>query len=121
MGGRDHLPERVCCGVLSGGNSSSENVKGGARDNVGGGAGEVLIFWSPAGGSAGGKEGGGVTEDSGVTEGSGAEKAGFRRSMEMTYGWPCLEMVKVFSPRFRTGKGPLYGLCRGRRTASCRT
>ena len=92
MGGLDHLPERVCCGALSGGNSSSDNVKGGARNAagggtrkaVGGGAGKVFLSRSPDGGRVEFREGGGEPEDSGEPEGSGATKAGFRRSMEMT-------------------------------------
>ena len=81
MGGLDHLPERVCCRALSGGNSSSENVKGGARNTAGGGAGSFFFSWSPDDGIAEGREGGGESE------GSDPTKAGFRRSMEMTYGW----------------------------------
>ena len=75
-------------------------MKGGVRKTVGGGAGKVFFCWSLDDGTTGEVAGGGATEGSGDTEGSGATKAGFRRSMEMTYGWPCLEMVNVLSPLF---------------------
>ena len=77
------------------------------------------------GGPAADEAAGGRSKDElAVREVSGADievKHGLSLSTETVQGLPDFEIIKVFSDRSSTAKGPIYGGVKGRLTASTRT
>jgi hypothetical protein len=144
-GNRTTRPERVCTAGARGAATDGAGARGsgigvmsdGARAGSDGAAGARTgtvpvsaagAWYSGASAAAAGTSIMGVfchsiTTNSGAGVGGFGErvKAGLRRSMLHGFGRPLYSMMNVFSPRSRTGYGPVYGGVKDGRSASVRT